>query len=67
MEMDVLAGSRSLIDTHRPAMIVEYVKSDPNALREWLEALDYQVLVSGLNFLAIHRSDPSLANIRIKS
>jgi FkbM family methyltransferase len=67
MEMDVLAGSRSLIQTHRPAMVVEYIKSDANALRQWLEALDYQVLISGLNFVAIHRGDPSLANIRIKS
>jgi hypothetical protein len=47
-------------------MVIEYVKSDADKLRQWLEALDYRVLVSGINFVAIHNGDPGLANIQVK-
>jgi FkbM family methyltransferase len=66
MELEVLAGSTDVIRKHRPAMVVEHVKSDAVKLLQWLEALDYQVIASGLNVVAIHKSDPGLANIKIQ-
>ena len=66
MEMNVLAGAAALIGRHRPAMVVEHIKTDAEKLRRWLEALDYRVLVSGINFVAIHNSDPGLASIQVK-
>jgi len=66
MEMNVLAGAAALIGKHRPAMVVEHIKTDAEKLRRWLEALDYRVLVSGINFVAIHNSDPGLASIQVK-
>jgi FkbM family methyltransferase len=66
MEMDVLTGATALIAKHRPAMVVEYIKTDAEKLRQWLEALDYRVLVSGINFVAIHNCDPGLASIQVK-
>ena len=47
-------------------MVVEYIKTDAEKLRQWLEALDYRVLVAGINFVAIHNSDPGLASIKVK-
>jgi FkbM family methyltransferase len=67
MEMNVLAGATALIGKHRPAMVVEYVKSDAEKLRQWLAALDYRVLVSGINLVAIHNGDPGLASIQVKA
>jgi histidinol-phosphate/aromatic aminotransferase/cobyric acid decarboxylase-like protein len=64
--MDVLTGAAALIGKHRPAMVIEYVKSDAEKLRQWLEALDYRVLPSGINFVAIHNSDPGLTSIQVK-
>jgi hypothetical protein len=66
MEMNVLAGAATLIGKHRPMLIVEHIKTDAGQLRQWLEALDYRVLVSGINFVAIHIGDPGLANIQVK-
>ena len=66
MEMNVLAGAAALIEGHRPVMVVEHIKTDAEKLRRWLEALDYRVLVSGINFVAIHNSDPGLASIQVK-
>jgi FkbM family methyltransferase len=66
MEMNVLAGAAAMIGKHRPAMVVEYIKTDAEKLRQWLEARDYRVLVSGINFVTIHNGDPGLANIQVK-
>jgi FkbM family methyltransferase len=66
MEMNVLAGAATLIGKHRPMLIVEHIKTDAGQLRQWLEALDYRVLVSGINFVAIHNGDPGLASIQVK-
>jgi FkbM family methyltransferase len=66
MEMNVLAGAAALIAKHRPAMVVEYIKTDAEKLRQWLAALDYRVFTSGINFVAIHNGDPGLASIQVK-
>jgi hypothetical protein len=47
-------------------MFVEHIKSDADELRRWLEALDYQVLISGLNYVAVHKGDPVMASIRVQ-
>ena len=64
MELDALEGSLKCIGDHRPILVVEMVKSDKNKLREWLEHFSYSVLESGMNFIALHKSDKCLANIK---
>jgi hypothetical protein len=48
-------------------MFIEHIKSDANGLRQPLEGFDYRVLISRNDFLAIHGTDPGLANIKVKS
>src|SRR5262249_840718 len=63
MEMEVLAGAAQSITNNRPALLVETIKADATALREWLIARDYKVFHVGINALAVHASDPVLRHV----
>jgi len=63
MEMEVLAGAAQSIANNRPALLVETIKADATALREWLIARDYKVFHVGINALAVHASDPVLRHV----
>jgi FkbM family methyltransferase len=63
MEMEVLAGAVQSIARHRPALLVETIKTNSTVLREWLIARDYTVFHAGINALAIHASDPVLRHV----
>jgi FkbM family methyltransferase len=65
MEVDALAGSIKSIERHQPVLLVEAIKSDKSKLRALLESCDYSVLEAGMNFLAIHKTDKTLAHITI--
>ena len=65
MELDALAGALRCIQAHRPIMLVEAIKVDGAKLRAWLEDLNYSVLQSGINLLAIHNKDECLAHIKV--
>ncbi len=60
MELEVLQGAREAIDRHHPILIVENLKSDRAGLRDCLDSFGYKYFVSGMNFVAIHPSDPSI-------
>jgi FkbM family methyltransferase len=63
MELEALAGAEESIARHRPAMLVESIKTNAPALRAWLATHGYMLYEVGINFLAIHASDPTLASI----
>jgi len=63
MEMSVLAGAAATISKHSPIIMAESIKTDKEALRAKLLALGYRVFEVGINFLAIHSSDPCLPHI----
>jgi FkbM family methyltransferase len=63
MEPLVLNGAAETIARHHPILLVEMLKSPKEALRARLTSLGYHVHEAGLNFLAIHSSDPSLAHL----
>jgi hypothetical protein len=65
MELDALAGSIKCIERHHPVLLVETIKSDKNKLRALFESCDYAVFEVGMNFLAIHKTDKSLAHVTI--
>jgi FkbM family methyltransferase len=64
MEMDALAGAAEAVARHRPALLVESIKTDAATLREWLTARDYAIFGAGINLLAVHKSDPILPHVR---
>jgi Methyltransferase FkbM domain len=66
MEMEALAGAAKSIQAHHPLMLIEALKVDAGKLRAWLEALDYTVVQSGINLLAIHQADECLKHLKIE-
>ncbi len=64
MEMEVLEGARRSIDRCHPIMVIETIKTDRQALNDFLVSCDYRYFVSGLNLVAIHSSDPTLEVVR---
>jgi FkbM family methyltransferase len=65
MEMEALEGARQTIERSRPMMLIERIKADPTQLVTWLEQRGYKVVQVGINMLAIHTSDKTLADINI--
>jgi FkbM family methyltransferase len=66
MELEALAGAANSIQAHRPMMLIEAMKVDAGKLRTWLEALNYMVLQSGINLLAIHKEDEGLKHVKVE-
>jgi len=66
MELEALAGAANSIQAHRPMMLIEALKVDAGKLRAWLEALNYMVLQSGINLLAIHKEDEGLKHVKVE-
>jgi len=65
MELEALEGAAKCVARHRPLLFVEMVKTDKSKLRAWFEALDYSIFETGMNFLAVHKSDKCLGNLTI--
>ncbi len=64
MEMEALTGAERLIKSSRPIIIVEWIKSSRNALKDIFDRSDYFTFGVGINLLAIHNSDPTLSQIK---
>jgi FkbM family methyltransferase len=65
MELDVLAGGANCIADQHPMLLIETIKSDKNAMRDWLQNLGYTTLDIGFNFFAIHKDDKGFAQIKL--
>ena len=64
MELEVLAGARQAVATHRPILLVEWLKSPKQELQKMLAGFGYQVFEAGKNFLAVHPTDRSLEHLQ---
>ena len=62
MEMAVLAGAVESVKQHRPAMLIESIKTNAQTLKQWLEQRDYAIFQAGINVLAVHKSDQTLSH-----
>jgi FkbM family methyltransferase len=62
METEALTGAAASLARCRPVVIVESLKSDVRRLRETLERQGYRVFMAGINLLAIHGEDKTLAD-----
>lgn len=60
MEMEALEGAREIIERSCPALLIESIKADREAIRVWLQDRGYRVIDAGINLLAIHLGDPVL-------
>ncbi|MEY3202152.1 MAG: hypothetical protein RIR70_1702 [Pseudomonadota bacterium] len=58
MEMAVLRGAKNTIETHRPWVLIEWIKSDRAALAGFFEALQYKVFRVGGNLLCMPPDSP---------
>jgi FkbM family methyltransferase len=58
MEEKVLNGATASIKKNKPIMIIEKIKSNEQSLKAFLVKNGYEHFSMGLNFLAIHSSDP---------
>jgi hypothetical protein len=63
MEMAVLAGARGLLAQLRPYILVEYIKSDRQALEAFLTDAGYRTWQTGINLLALPEGDPCAERI----
>jgi FkbM family methyltransferase len=66
MELEALEGAQTLIARHHPILIVESVKVNQQQLTDWLAQRGYKVMGVGMNVVAIHQDDPTLAAIRFQ-
>jgi FkbM family methyltransferase len=66
MEMEALEGARQTIDRSVPILLIERIKADGAQLTQWLEGRGYQVMQVGINLLAVHKTDKTLADIVVK-
>jgi FkbM family methyltransferase len=67
MELEALEGARRTVERSHPIMLIEKIKTDAAQLLQWLRAHGYEVIEAGINLLAIHASDKTLAEIRPQS
>jgi len=63
MELDVLRGGVATLRRHRPAMIVEVLKTNRAALEQTLAELGYRTFSAGMNLVALHETDPTLPRL----
>lgn len=63
MEANVIAGAAATISSHTPIVMAESIKSDKEELRTTLLGMGYRVFEAGINFLAVHNTDPSLNHV----
>jgi FkbM family methyltransferase len=66
MEMEALEGARQTIDRSVPILLIERIKADGAQLTQWLEGRGYQVMQVGINLVAVHKTDKTLADIVVK-
>ena len=64
MEIETLAGAETLITSCHPVIIVEWIKSPKEELKNIFNRFNYAHFESGMNLVAIHNSDPTLGHIK---
>ena len=63
MELEALEGGAKMIERSRPIMLIEKIKTDAVQLHQWLQARGYTLIEAGINLLAVHSSDKTLADL----
>jgi FkbM family methyltransferase len=64
MELEAIDGGMASLARCHPVLIVESLKCDKAKLRGVLEQLGYRLFEMGMNLLAVHASDKTLAHVQ---
>ncbi|WP_277986426.1 FkbM family methyltransferase [Rhodocyclus gracilis] len=67
MEEEVLDGAKKSIEKYRPIVMIEVIKSDRTNIENYFVSRGYKVFQMGMNDLAIHQDDPTLASVSIEN
>jgi FkbM family methyltransferase len=65
MELEALEGGVQCIAAQHPILFVETIKTDKDKLRALLENLGYSLFDSGMNCLAVHKSDKCHGHVAV--
>jgi FkbM family methyltransferase len=65
MELEVLQGAKATLERFRPIVIVEQLKSSSEEIAAVLKSYGYEWFALGLNYLAVHPSDPTRQSINV--
>ena len=65
MELEVLAGAKGTLGGFLPIIIIERLKAPQDEITEVLASYGYEWFALGLNFLAVHPSDPTRQAINV--
>ncbi|MEN8515098.1 FkbM family methyltransferase [Burkholderia sp. RS02] len=63
MEVDVLRGARHMLQTLKPILAIEIIKSDQAAIKGMLDEFGYRYFPAGMNLIAAHSGDPVLQHL----
>ena len=63
MELEVLEGAKATLQRFLPIIVVEGLKAPQNEIAAVLASYGYEWFPFGLNFLAVHPSDPTRQNV----
>lgn len=66
MEIEALEGARNTIERCKPQLVIETIKSDTQALNQFLSSRGYKIFPLGINLLAIHESDPLASEVEVE-
>jgi methyltransferase FkbM-like protein len=64
MEIETLVGAENLIKSFSPIIIVEWIKSPKEEIKNIFNQRNYAYFEVGINLLAIHNSDPTLGHVK---
>ena len=64
MEVETLAGAENLIKSFSPIIMVEWIKSPKEEIKNVFNRFNYSYFEVGINLLAIHNSDPTLGHVK---
>ncbi|EIJ4040784.1 FkbM family methyltransferase [Campylobacter jejuni] len=67
MEQEVLLGCLNHLKTFKPILQIEIIKSNSQNIINMLKNLEYEIFQSGINILAIHKTDPTINHLKINS
>ncbi|KMZ11671.1 SAM-dependent methyltransferase [Candidatus Burkholderia humilis] len=67
MEMDVLKGAAETIKRCKPIMLIEYIKSDLNTIKQFIEPLGYKTsFETSPNLITFHDDDRSCEHLQLR-
>jgi FkbM family methyltransferase len=65
MELEVLQGASATLQRLRPILLIERIKAPTSQIAATLSSQGYDLFPLGLNFLAVHATDPTRQSVAV--